>query len=278
MAGVPAGSDAFAYLEPSSGPGLIVWVSDWDTVNDADEFAAAAGRAPAPTGESLWQVDRPSPTRVTLIRGALKESVRKEVANALANALAQERPGSTIDLQALGIGYADLPRAPDQAELMQLVRTEVLIHAPVGTRVAAQPVNDFSLGGQNAMVMYLVSGPDLDKLEVIGKNVLEKMKGVPGVVDLDSSLLDPVEETTVKVLAEVKPGRDLYANVELYAAIILHAVDVPPQLFTPMFAVGRTAGWTAHMIEQLAETKITRPESVYVGPYDLRWQPMAERR
>jgi citrate synthase len=96
----------------------------------------------------------------------------------------------------------------------------------------------------------------------------------------DTNLLDlarAVEETTVRVLAELKPGRDLYANVELFAAIILHAVDVPPELFTPMFAIGRTAGWTAHMIEQLEETKIIRPDSVYVGPHDLQWKPIEQR-
>jgi HAE1 family hydrophobic/amphiphilic exporter-1 len=63
--------------------------------------------------------------------------------------------------------------------------------------VAAQPVNDFSIGGQNANISYVISGPDLDKLEHFGKAILAKMREVPGVVDLDSSLLDPVDETTV---------------------------------------------------------------------------------
>jgi citrate synthase len=90
-------------------------------------------------------------------------------------------------------------------------------------------------------------------------------------------LTQAVEETTVKVLAELKPGRDLYANVELYAALILHAVDVPSELFTPMFAVGRTSGWTAHMIEQLIDNRLIRPQSVYIGPRDLKWKPMDER-
>lgn len=104
----------------------------------------------------------------------------------------------------------------------------------------------------------------------------EKMAKVTG----DRQLLEltrAVEETTVRVLAEVKPGRDLYANVELFAALILHAVGVPSELFTPIFAMGRTAGWTAHMIEQLEETKIIRPESIYVGPRDRKWQPMNQR-
>ena len=91
------------------------------------------------------------------------------------------------------------------------------------------------------------------------------------------NLTKAVEETTVRVLAEVKPGRDLYANVELFAALILHAVNVPSELFTPCFAIGRTAGWTAHMIEQLEETKIIRPESVYVGPRGLKFVPIEQR-
>ncbi len=96
----------------------------------------------------------------------------------------------------------------------------------------------------------------------------------------DRSLLDltkAVEQTTVKVLAELKPGRDLYANVELFAALILHAVDVPSELFTPVFAVGRTSGWTAHMIEQLEDNRLIRPASIYVGPRDLKWKPVEER-
>jgi citrate synthase len=104
----------------------------------------------------------------------------------------------------------------------------------------------------------------------------EKMARMTG----DRALLDltqAVEETTVRVLHEVKPGRDLYANVELYAAIILHAVDIPPPLFTAMFAIGRTSGWTAHMIEQLQDNRIIRPASVYVGPHNLKWAPIDQR-
>ncbi|HEX4422572.1 MAG TPA: efflux RND transporter permease subunit [Kofleriaceae bacterium] len=88
-------------------------------------------------------------------------------------------------------------RARSQATVMEQVRKDVLPDVPYGTRVAAQPVNDFSIGGQNANVSYVISGPDLDKLEHYGKAVLAQMKQVPGVVDLDSSLLDPVDETTV---------------------------------------------------------------------------------
>lgn len=115
-----------------------------------------------------------------------------------------------------------------------------------------------------------------DPRAAILTDAAEKMAALTG----DRALLEltkAVEETTVRILAEVKPGRDLYANVELYAALILHAVGVPSELFTPCFGIGRTAGWTAHMIEQLEETKIIRPESVYVGPRDRKWVPMDQR-
>ena len=86
-------------------------------------------------------------------------------------------------------------RVRDQFDIMALVRSEVLSKVDPSIRVAAQPVNDFSVGGQNAVVSYVISGPDLDKLQLYGEKVLKHMKDVPGVVDLDSSLLDPVDET-----------------------------------------------------------------------------------
>jgi citrate synthase len=104
----------------------------------------------------------------------------------------------------------------------------------------------------------------------------EKMAATTG----DRRLLDltiAVEQTTVRVLEEVKPGRNLYANVELYAALILHAVGIPSDLFTPVFAIARTAGWTAHVLEQYSDNRIFRPASIYVGPYDLKWQSLEER-
>jgi len=88
-------------------------------------------------------------------------------------------------------------RVRDQATVMEDVRQHVVKDVPPGTRVAVQQVNDFSLGGQNAVVSYVISGPDLDKLGHYGNQVMDQMRKVPGVVDLDSSLVDPVDETTV---------------------------------------------------------------------------------
>jgi citrate synthase len=90
-------------------------------------------------------------------------------------------------------------------------------------------------------------------------------------------LTKAVEDTTVKVLAELKPGRDLYANVELFAALILHAVGVPSELFTPIFVIGRTSGWTAHMLDQIEDARLIRPASIYVGPRDYKFIPIEQR-
>ena len=75
-----------------------------------------------------------------------------------------------------------------------------------------------------------------------------------------------VERTVVDVLAELKPGRQLYANVEFYAGVVMHTCGIPREMFTPTFAVGRTIGWSAHVMEQAAHNRLIRPAARYVGP------------
>jgi citrate synthase len=120
--------------------------------------------------------------------------------------------------------------------------------------------------------IYKVRDP---RAEVLGA-AAEKIVWQTG----DRKLLDlttTVERVTVKVLEEAKPGHDLYANVELFAALILHAVGIPSEIFTPTFAISRTAGWTAHVLEQFADNLLIRPESVYVGPRDRTFVPVNQR-
>lgn len=74
------------------------------------------------------------------------------------------------------------------------------------------------------------------------------------------------EDAIVQVLADAKPGRDLYANVEYYAAVVLDAVGIPRELFTPTFALSRAMGWSAHIVEQHREARLYRPDARYVGP------------
>jgi citrate synthase len=75
-----------------------------------------------------------------------------------------------------------------------------------------------------------------------------------------------VEATALRVLEEMKPGRRLQTNVEFYTALLLHGLGLDTAFFTPTFAVGRVAGWTAHCFEQRAVARLIRPQSVYVGP------------
>jgi citrate synthase len=79
-----------------------------------------------------------------------------------------------------------------------------------------------------------------------------------------------VEQTAVKVLEEVKPGRNLRTNVEFFTALVLQAVGLDPRSFVATFACGRVAGWCAHVIEQHAEDHLIRPQSEYVGPHGLK--------
>jgi citrate synthase len=69
------------------------------------------------------------------------------------------------------------------------------------------------------------------------------------------------------VFARLKPGRAaLQPNVEINAALLLDAVGIPREAFTPVFAVGRCAGWLAHAMEQQQKGRLIRPSSAYIGP------------
>lgn len=75
-----------------------------------------------------------------------------------------------------------------------------------------------------------------------------------------------LEAAVAEAIERVKPGRKLPPNVEIMAALLLDAVGIPRQGFTPVFAVGRAAGWIAHALEQRKTGRMIRPTSAYVGP------------
>ncbi|HEX5265958.1 MAG TPA: citrate/2-methylcitrate synthase, partial [Acidimicrobiales bacterium] len=80
------------------------------------------------------------------------------------------------------------------------------------------------------------------------------------------SFAEQVEETVMRVLAELKPGRELHTNVEFYAGVVMEQCGLPRELFTPTFAASRTVGWCAHVLEQASDNRIIRPSARYVGP------------
>ena len=90
------------------------------------------------------------------------------------------------------------------------------------------------------------------------------------------ALAEAVERAGVAALQRKRPEARLFMNVEFYGAVVLEAVGLPRELFTPTFAVARTAGWAAHALEQAADNRLIRPDVRYVGPAPgLRWSPAA---
>ena len=83
-----------------------------------------------------------------------------------------------------------------------------------------------------------------------------------------------VEAAILGVLRERKPGRRVETNVEFYTALVLHGVGLDPELFTPTFAVSRVGGWTAHVLEEIAEDTLMRPSSTYVGDLHESYVPV----
>jgi citrate synthase len=77
---------------------------------------------------------------------------------------------------------------------------------------------------------------------------------------------EAVEKAALAELKVRQPDRVLATNVEFWSAVVLDFADVPPDLFTPMFACARTAGWSAHIMEQKREGRLIRPTAKYVGP------------
>jgi citrate synthase len=83
------------------------------------------------------------------------------------------------------------------------------------------------------------------------------------------ALASRVESEAIKLLQAEHPERPLDTNVEFYSSLVLNAVGIPTDMFTSSFACARVFGWVAHIMEQLADNRIYRPDSEYVGPLDL---------
>jgi citrate synthase len=80
-----------------------------------------------------------------------------------------------------------------------------------------------------------------------------------------------------RVRALVQEAKQLPVNVDFYSASVYYTLGIPIDLFTPIFALSRVAGWTAHVYEQYSDNRLIRPESEYVGPMDVRYTPIDQR-
>ena len=160
-------------------------------------------------------------------------------------------------------------------------------------------------GGAPGKVMKMISEiGSADKAEPYVRKLLEKGDRVMGIGHREYKVRDPraeplesmarslgkssgetrwheiaheLEEIAVRLLHEKKPGRRLYANVEFYTAPTLFALGIEPDTFTCMFACSRMAGWTAHILEQMADNRLIRPQVKYTGLLNLPWTPIERR-
>jgi citrate synthase len=103
--------------------------------------------------------------------------------------------------------------------------------------------------------------------------VLKRLSKETGERHGDTSWYE-ISEAIERTVGEQK---GLFPNVDFYAASVYHTLGIPTDLMTPIFAIARMAGWTAHVREQHADNRVIRPGSEYIGPRDQSWVPIEER-
>ncbi|MDQ2866556.1 MAG: citrate synthase [Candidatus Eremiobacteraeota bacterium] len=119
---------------------------------------------------------------------------------------------------------------------------------------------------------YRVRDPRAKHLDAIAKKLSENRGDSPWY-----AIARELEIASQKILQEAKPDRKIYANVDFYTAPVLADLGIPGDEFTCLFACSRITGWSAHILEQLHDNRLIRPQATYVGPPPGPYVPIGQR-